>query len=68
LQAALDALAQGQTRIDGTAAAVASAKAGVPGVINALSLVASLLFILFGAGQVFLFLAAWRWFRRPDSS
>lgn len=66
LQAAQIALAQGQARIQATSAAIASAKASVPGLIDTLSAAASLLFILFGVGQVFLFLAALRWFRQPE--
>jgi chromosome segregation ATPase len=65
LQKAQDALAQGQSRIQATSAAVATAKANVAGWFDLASLLASLFFILFGAGQVFLFIAALQWFRKP---
>lgn len=68
LQAAQSAIAQGQARMSAASAAVAETKADVPFWIDVLSLAASLPFILFGAGQVSMFILAWRWFRRQQAS
>jgi hypothetical protein len=65
LQTAQDAIAQGQARMSAASAAIAATKASIPGWIDAISLAAALLFILFGAGQVSMFLLAWRWFKQP---
>jgi hypothetical protein len=68
LQAAQTAIGQGQARIQATNAAIASAKMSLPGLIDMISLVGSLLFILFGAGQICLLYVAWQWFKRPAKS
>jgi len=64
LQALQSAITQVQSRIQTTSAAIVNAQAGLPGAIDAISLIGSLLFVLYGAGQVFLFLAALHWFKR----
>jgi hypothetical protein len=61
-------LSTAQSRIESTAASVAATAAKVPGLIDLGSIAASLGFILFGAGQFFLFKAALDWFRRPATA
>jgi uncharacterized phage infection (PIP) family protein YhgE len=65
LQEVQTTLNRGQARIESTAESVAVAKAKAPGWIDLGSVAASLGFILFGAGQLFLFIAALDWFKRP---
>lgn len=57
LGAAEASLGVAQTQLKALSAASADVKARVPGWFDSLSLIASLLFILFGLGQVFLFKA-----------
>lgn len=58
-QAVLDAA---HTRLEAVSAAAAATAAQVPGWIDAISLIAALSFVLFGAGQIFLFKAGLEWF------
>lgn len=64
LDAVSDAVAKAQTGVTSISTAAASVKASAPGWINIASILATVLFVLFGAGQIFLFKAAWDWFRR----
>lgn len=65
LDAIQEAITAAQTRLTAASATVKTVEASAPGWINLLSGGATLLFILFGAGQVFLFKAALSWFKRP---
>lgn len=57
------ALTTWQSRIDATQNATSSVKANVPRWIDLSSTALTLLAILFGAGQVALFVAGWNWFK-----
>lgn len=52
-----------QSRIDATENATSRVKANVPRWIDLSSTAITLLAVLFGAGQVALFMAGWRWFK-----
>jgi len=64
LSAVESALNTAQARLSGLSEAAATTAARVPGWIDSISLIATLLCILFGAGQVFLFKAGLDWFKR----
>lgn len=64
LGAAETLLGVAQTQLKALSAASADVKARVPGWFDSLSVIASLLFILFGLGQGFLFKAGWYGVRR----
>lgn len=60
-----ETLTKAQARLASASTAVTAVGARVTGWIDLISIFSSLLFVLFGAGQFFLFKAALNWFRRP---
>lgn len=63
LSAAQAMLNTAHTRLEAVSAAAAATAARVPGWMDTISLIATSLFVLFGAGQIFLFKAGLDWFR-----
>ena len=51
--------------IDQRQTAIQTASSRVPGLIDLISMASTLFVLLFGAGQVSLFIHALRWFRKP---